>query len=241
MAYAAAFIVHNIPMLTDLDAFSWWTISDIFEEGWLSGAPFYGGYGLLTVNGVAKPAYRAFQMLNTAGDQRLPVKMSGQEWSPSPDTTPITVFATIHSAGSTVGAKGLQLFASNFWPEHGATSDPRPPNATTVEVTVKNLPPGIKSAQLFRIDDNVTNPYTTWLGWNDAAKAAGKCNSHCAAGLEDKCPCLNYLTPTEIALLDQAGQMAQEEILVGPGGRLTFDLAPYATVNIRFPDASGQW
>lgn len=45
------------------------------EEGWLGGAPFYGGYGLLTVNGVAKPAYRAFQMLNTAGDQRLPVKI----------------------------------------------------------------------------------------------------------------------------------------------------------------------
>ena len=40
MAYAAAFIMHTTPLLTDLDAFSWWTISDIFEEGWLSGAPF---------------------------------------------------------------------------------------------------------------------------------------------------------------------------------------------------------
>ena len=67
-------------MLTDLDAFSWWTISDVFEEGWLGGAPFYGGYGLLTVNGIAKPAYRAFEMLNTAGDQRVPVKITGQEW-----------------------------------------------------------------------------------------------------------------------------------------------------------------
>jgi len=34
------------------------TVSDVFEEGWLGGSPFYGGYGLLTVNGVAKPAYR---------------------------------------------------------------------------------------------------------------------------------------------------------------------------------------
>ena len=92
-----------------------WTISDVFEEGWLGGAPFYGGYGLLTVNGVAKPAYRAFEMLNTAGDQRLPVKIIGQEHSPTPDATPVTVFATTHSAGSTVGAKGLQIFASNFW------------------------------------------------------------------------------------------------------------------------------
>ena len=54
MAYAAAFIMHTVPMLTDLDAFSWWTISDIFEEGWLGGAPFYGTYEYLHL------AYRVF-------------------------------------------------------------------------------------------------------------------------------------------------------------------------------------
>jgi xylan 1,4-beta-xylosidase len=234
MAYAAAFIIHTTPMLTDLDAFSWWTISDVFEEGWLSGAPFYGGYGLLTVNGVAKPAYRAFEMLNTAGDQRLPVNVSGQEWSPSPDTSPISVFATTHSAGSTVGANGLQIFASNFWPEHGATSDPRPPNTTTVEVAVDNLPAAIKTAQLYRIDDNVTNPYTTWLAWDNAANASGKCNSHCAKGTEFKCPCLNYLTPTQIDHLNEVSTMQQEEVMIGAGGKFSFTLAPYASVNIRF-------
>jgi xylan 1,4-beta-xylosidase len=236
MAYAAAFIIHTTPMLTDLDAFSWWTISDVFEEGWLSGAPFYGGYGLLTVNGVAKPAYRAFEMLNTAGDQRLPVNISGQEWSPSPDTTPITVFATTHSSGSTAGAMGLQIFASNYWPETGATKDPRPPNVTAVEVTVANLPAKIKTAQLYRIDDNATNPYTTWLAWDKAAQAAGKCNSHCAKGTESKCPCLNYLTPTQIDELNEVSSMKQEEITVGAGGKLSFTLAAYASVNIRFEE-----
>ena len=39
------------------------------------------------MNGIAKPAYRAFEMLNTAGDQRLPVVLTGQEWSPTPDAT----------------------------------------------------------------------------------------------------------------------------------------------------------
>jgi hypothetical protein len=230
-----------VPMLTDLDAFSWWTISDVFEEGWLGGAPFYGGYGLLTVNGIAKPAYRAFQMLNTAGDIRIPVKVGGQEWSPTPESTPITVFATIHSGGSTVGAKGLQIFASNFWPEAGATSDPRFPNTTTVEVTVANLPPGVKTAQLFRIDDNTTNPYPTYQKWSDTLQAAGKCNSHCVEkddasklGDEMTCPCLSYLSPTQIAQLDSVSQMGEEEVMIGAGGKFSFELAPYATVNIRF-------
>ena len=231
IAYAAAFIIHTTPMLTGLDAFSWWTISDVFEEGWLSGATFYGGYGLLNVNGVAKPAYRAFEMLNTAGDRRLPVSMSGQEWSLTPDATPISVFATTDS-GSTVGAKGLQIFASNFWPEHGATCDPRAPNVTTVQLTVADLPATIKTAQLYRIDDNVTNPYATWLGWNNAAQEASKCNSQCAKG--KSCPCLNYLTPTQIEQLNEVSKMKQEEITIGAGGEISFTLAPYASVNVRF-------
>ena len=37
-------------------------------------------------------------------------------------------------------------------------------------------------------------------------------------------------------MLDDASQMQQEEITVAPGGKFNFDLAPYASVNIRFPD-----
>ena len=59
--------------------------------------------------------------------------------------------------------QGLKIFASNYWPEQGATSDPRPPNTTTVSVTVANLPATVTTAVLFRIDDNVTAPYLTWL------------------------------------------------------------------------------
>jgi beta-xylosidase len=31
-----------------IEKFSWWTISDVFEEDWLGGTPFSGGFGLLT-------------------------------------------------------------------------------------------------------------------------------------------------------------------------------------------------
>jgi hypothetical protein len=70
-AYAAAFIMHTVPQLSSLHVLSWWSISDIFEENWMIGKPFYGGYGLLTVHGVAKPAFRAFQLLAGAGTRRV--------------------------------------------------------------------------------------------------------------------------------------------------------------------------
>lgn len=53
---------------------SYWTFSDVFEEGGLIPNPFHGGFGLLTVNGTAKPAYRAFELLHGAGKERLPVE-----------------------------------------------------------------------------------------------------------------------------------------------------------------------
>jgi xylan 1,4-beta-xylosidase len=36
--------------------------------------PFQGGFGLLNIHGIAKPAYRAFQLLHELGTQMLPVE-----------------------------------------------------------------------------------------------------------------------------------------------------------------------
>ena len=57
---------------------SYWTFSDVFEEGGVIKTPFYGGYGLIAEDGIPKPSFRAFSMLHTLGNERLP--------SESPDT-----------------------------------------------------------------------------------------------------------------------------------------------------------
>ena len=54
-----------------VDGYSFWTFSDIFEENYFPSAPFHGGFGLLTLHGIPKPAYRAFELLHQLGDERL--------------------------------------------------------------------------------------------------------------------------------------------------------------------------
>src|SRR5205085_6272220 len=55
--YAAAFIVKSVMDATRIvDAYSFWTFSDIFEENYFPSMPFHGGFGLLTIHGIAKPA-----------------------------------------------------------------------------------------------------------------------------------------------------------------------------------------
>ena len=73
--YAAAFIIKTIMESADLvEGYSYWTFSDIFEENYFPSQPFHGGFGLLNIHGIAKPAYRAFELLHALGSDLLPVK-----------------------------------------------------------------------------------------------------------------------------------------------------------------------
>lgn len=75
--YAAAFIVKTVLEARGLvQGYSYWTFSDIFEENYFPSVPFQGGFGLLNIHGIAKPAYRAFQLLHGLGTEMLPVEGS---------------------------------------------------------------------------------------------------------------------------------------------------------------------
>ena len=72
--YAAAFIVKTVLEANGLvQGYSYWTFTDIFEENYFPSVPFQGGFGLLTIHGIAKPAYRAFELLHKLGHELLPV------------------------------------------------------------------------------------------------------------------------------------------------------------------------
>jgi xylan 1,4-beta-xylosidase len=70
--YAAAFVAKTALEASDLvAAYSFWTFSDIFEENYFPSMPFHGGFGLLTIHGIAKPTYRVFELLHRLGRERL--------------------------------------------------------------------------------------------------------------------------------------------------------------------------
>lgn len=50
---------------------SYWTFSDVFEEGGVVKTPFYGGFGLRAVGGIPKPSFNAFALLHQLGEQRF--------------------------------------------------------------------------------------------------------------------------------------------------------------------------
>ncbi len=139
--YAASFLAKTIMEATGLvEAYSYWTFSDIFEENYFPSVPFHGGFGLLNLHGIAKPAYRTYELLHALGNEQLPV-----------EGTHATVDAWVVR-----GEREVTVFLTNF-------QAPRRPIASET-VKIKLLGAGTpRSATLKRIDEGHANAKPGWL------------------------------------------------------------------------------
>jgi xylan 1,4-beta-xylosidase len=54
-----------------VNSMSFWTFSDVFEEGGPIAKPFVGMFGLRAKGGINKPSYYAYGLLHELGDQRI--------------------------------------------------------------------------------------------------------------------------------------------------------------------------
>jgi len=69
---AATFIVKaNVESIGLVDSLAYWTFTDVFEEHRGGDAAFHGGFGLITFQGIPKPSFHAYRMLNRLGDELI--------------------------------------------------------------------------------------------------------------------------------------------------------------------------
>jgi xylan 1,4-beta-xylosidase len=154
--YAAAFLLKNMLDVADLvHCYSWWTFSDIFEENYFSSVPFHGSFGLQTIHGIAKPTYRAMQLLHGLGNERLQVDGS----HPTVDAWAVRSNAT-----------HIDLLLGNHAFPHQAIAT----EAVTWHVQSTRKP---KSARVQRVDAGHCNSRQAWVamgspGYLDAKQAA---------------------------------------------------------------------
>lgn len=98
-----------------VQAMSYWTFSDLFEEPGPPTAPFQGGFGLLNPQGIRKPAYFAYKYLHQLGGHALDTHdpqslatLDGERvqvlaWHYSPPDQSVsnrTYFTKVHPAGA---------------------------------------------------------------------------------------------------------------------------------------------
>ena len=70
--HEASFILDKIKRASPyVDSMSYWTFTDIFEENGPRFTPFHGGFGLMNLEGIRKPAYFAYRFLHQLGTEDI--------------------------------------------------------------------------------------------------------------------------------------------------------------------------
>ncbi|MDQ6736502.1 MAG: glycosyl hydrolase [Gemmatimonadota bacterium] len=139
--YTAAVIVKTMMEATGLvEGYSFWTFTDIFEENYMPATAFQGGFGLLTMQGVPKPSFRAFELLHHLGTEMLPV--SGEHHT-------VDVWVVRGSTSVTV------LLTNHVLPRHRIRSE-----CVHIELTGLLSP---RDVYIERIDDDHANARKLWI------------------------------------------------------------------------------
>lgn len=69
---SAPYILYNLKRIEgSVDAMSYWTFTDVFEEGGPGPTPFHGGFGMINLQGLKKPSFYAFELYHALGSREL--------------------------------------------------------------------------------------------------------------------------------------------------------------------------
>jgi xylan 1,4-beta-xylosidase len=124
-----------------IQAMSYWSFSDVFEEQGVVRNPFYGGFGLIAANRIAKPAFNAFAILHKLGNRQLA-------------TTSDTALVTRRDDGT------LVIALWNYAPPVGDTASYTPGkpggSAKHFSIDVQHLPAAAR-ATVWRVDETHGN------------------------------------------------------------------------------------
>jgi xylan 1,4-beta-xylosidase len=132
------------------DSMSYWTFTDIFEENGPVPSPFHGGFGLLSFQGLRKPAFYAYQFLNRLGGVEL-TSADPESWVCRDD-------------------RGVQVLFWKFAPPVTQESDQRffkrdvpARDWGKVHVAVAGLPPSSYQLKVYRVGYRVNDVYADYL------------------------------------------------------------------------------
>lgn len=148
-AAAAALAVRIVMGVDDVvDAYSYWTFSDIFEENYFPSVPFHGGFGLMNLHGIRKPIFHAFAMVAKLGAGHFPIAQAHPTlmvWAGVPDQ---------HNSSHV-------LAINQAMPRHDIAEE---------ILSLRLDPPaGMRAAAvgIARIDELHGNPVALWRSWGE--------------------------------------------------------------------------
>jgi xylan 1,4-beta-xylosidase len=152
--HEAAYILEKIKQVgTAANSMSYWVFTDIFEEAGPRFESFHGGFGLLTIQGINKPAFYAYNYLNKLGKTEL-TNADSRSWASKDDDG------------------GIQLLFWDFTNTHPGDSVhnqkyyiqdlPAKPKGK-VKVNLSHVPSGKYTLEIYKVGYRVNDAHTSYI------------------------------------------------------------------------------
>lgn len=151
--FSAPYIIEKLnDSMGFAESMSYWTFTDIFEEAGPRMTPFHGGFGMINYQGIKKPSFRAYELLNKLGSEKLKVD------------APRTI-ATKSKDGS---VQALFWDFSNTLPAETNNqayyiTDIKPKQKQDVKLEINGLKPGRYQLSIYQVGYRVNDPYAEYL------------------------------------------------------------------------------
>ena len=151
--HEAAYILDKIKQSgSAVNSMSYWVFTDIFEEPGPRFTPFHGGFGLLTIQGIPKSAFYAYQFMNKLGKTEL-------------KNTDTRSWATKTENG------GIQLLLWNFTNtlpdsinnQTYYVKDLPSKSKGKVKVSISHVPAGMYTLEIYKVGYRVNDAYTQYV------------------------------------------------------------------------------
>lgn len=149
---SAPYILEQLRHTERLASMSYWTFTDIFEETGIPPRPFHGGFGLLNVQGIKKPAYFAYQFLNALDDRESKTD-DGRAYVTTDAAGNIGCLFWDLDTAVPADASNQKIFGESVAPR--ATQD--------VAVDLKGCKPGHYRLAVYRVGFEKNDAYTRYL------------------------------------------------------------------------------
>jgi xylan 1,4-beta-xylosidase len=151
--FSAPYILEQLKRTEQgIASMSYWVFTDIFEENGPPPTPFHGGFGLLNLQGIKKPAYFAYQFLAQLGSTELKNR-DAASWvcRDANGSVQILLWDLTRVAGEKISNQ--EIFRKLI---------PAKPKSE-VTTTVSNVPPGNYRLRLWTVGFEKNDAYSAYL------------------------------------------------------------------------------
>lgn len=134
------------------NSMSYWTFTDIFEEAGPAETPFHGGFGLLNLQSIRKPAYYAYKFMNELGQTTLK----------NTDPSSFVCTSLNHDVQTLIWNYTFTETGTNFDQGYFIKKQPSTIRQNT-ELEISNIKNGKYRVEIYKVGYKQNDPFTGYL------------------------------------------------------------------------------